>query len=213
MAKSNSILALVTGKGGTGKTTLACCLAAHYAEKGRTVTLIDGDPQGGATAWHSAGGKLAETVRLEADATVGVTRTAQQAALAGLAIVDAAGFATQSTVAAIEAADLVLIPCRPSALDAYRALETVRLARDVAKAQGRRKRILVALNGVAAGAAITDHIRNELTQAGATVTAGEIRQRTAFAVAALNGTAPIWMGATAEKAAAEIERLAKQLDI
>jgi chromosome partitioning protein len=210
---ANRIIAVTTSKGGSGKSTLACCLAAELAERGHTVTLVDGDPQGGASAWHAANGRLAEAVRLVADTTTGVTRTAQQAAANGLAVIDVAGFATQSMAAAIEAADLVLVPCRPSALDALRALETVRLARDIAKAQGRRKRVLVALNSVVAGAAIAPHIRQELEQGGAKVAIAEIRQRTAFAVAAINGTAPVWMGATAEKAAAEIAALADDLTI
>jgi chromosome partitioning protein len=213
MAKQNSILALVTGKGGSGKSTLACCLAAHYAEKGRPVTLIDGDPQGGASAWHAAPGPLQTRVRLLNDPSTGVTKLARQAAADALVIIDAAGFATQSTVAAIEAADCVLIPCRPSALDALRAIEMVQLARDIGKAQGRRLRVLVTLNAVQHGVAVTDHIRAELTAAKTTITNAEIGQRTAFAVAALNGTAPIWMGAVAEKAADEIATLAKELHL
>ena len=34
-------LAIVGRKGGTGKTTLALCLAAHYARAGRRVLLAD----------------------------------------------------------------------------------------------------------------------------------------------------------------------------
>lgn len=207
------IIAVTNSKGGSGKSTLACCLAAELADRGHIVTLVDGDPQGGASAWHAANGRLSEAVRLVADPSTGVTRTAEQAAAGGLVVIDVAGFATQSMAAAIEAADLVLVPCRPSALDALRALETVQLARDIATAQARRKRVLVALNGVVAGAAITAHITRELTRGGAKVAHTEIHHRTAFAVAAINGTAPVWMGAAAKRAAAEIRALADELNI
>lgn len=41
------VLSLVSSKGGTGKTTTALNLAVALAERGRTVLLVDLDPQGG----------------------------------------------------------------------------------------------------------------------------------------------------------------------
>src|SRR5260370_38697862 len=53
-------LALVSSKGGTGKTTSSVFLASALHRQGRTLA-IDGDPQGSLTAW-SAGGELPFTV-------------------------------------------------------------------------------------------------------------------------------------------------------
>ena len=50
--KSSGIIALMTVKGGSGKTTLTACLGAELAKRGHKVTLIDADPQGSLTAWH-----------------------------------------------------------------------------------------------------------------------------------------------------------------
>ena len=44
-------IALVTQKGGTGKTTLAASLAVAAQEAGERVFLIDLDPQGSLTSW------------------------------------------------------------------------------------------------------------------------------------------------------------------
>lgn len=211
MAKQNLTIALVNAKGGSGKTTLACCMAAELAKRGRHVTLIDADPMGGAGAWHRAGGQL-HTLPLITEATEAVTAAAAEATRAGIVLIDSAGAATSSTIATLEAADFVLIPCRPSALDAVRAVETIGLAREVAKARRRRIPIKVLLNGVTRSS-LTPHIRDELTAAGADVLTAEVGQRTAFAVAAINGTAPCWMGYSAVKAADEIAAVLDELAI
>lgn len=208
---AGKIIALVNAKGGSGKSTLACCIAAELAHRGKPVTLIDADPFGGSKAWHDAGGQL-QQIPLIFDPTEGVTAKAQDAARHSTVIVDAAGFASRTMVATLEAADLVVIPCRASGLDAVRAIETVALAQDVAKARRRRIPIWIVLNAVT-HAAITPHIRAELERAGAKVATNEIHQRTAFAVAALNGSAPCWMGSSATKAAGDIAALADELGI
>lgn len=48
------VLAVASGKGGTGKTTTAVNLAAVYADAGARVLVLDLDPQGSATAWLGA---------------------------------------------------------------------------------------------------------------------------------------------------------------
>jgi chromosome partitioning protein len=190
----------VNAKGGSGKTTLACCLAAEISHRGKKVTLVDADPVGGASVWHQSG--PLQEVRLLENPRESVARTIERND--GITIVDSAGFATQTMKAIMQAADVVVIPCRPSALDAVRAIETANLAREM------KKRVLVVLNGVSRSA-IAPHIRQELESAGMKVAKAEIHQRTAFAVAALNGTAPCWMGATARKAAEDISALADEL--
>lgn len=42
---ANSILAIATLKGGSGKSTVASCLAVHWQLQGRRPILIDADPQ------------------------------------------------------------------------------------------------------------------------------------------------------------------------
>ncbi len=46
------VLALVTQKGGTGKSSLAVSLAVAAVERGLKVALLDTDPQGTSASWH-----------------------------------------------------------------------------------------------------------------------------------------------------------------
>lgn len=68
------VLAVASGKGGTGKTTTALALAHAWAGRGARVLVLDLDPQGSATAWLGArpvaGGPSIVDV-LAGDATLG----------------------------------------------------------------------------------------------------------------------------------------------
>jgi chromosome partitioning protein len=45
------VIALANQKGGVGKTTLTVHLALYLARQGRTVAVVDADPQGNTTSW------------------------------------------------------------------------------------------------------------------------------------------------------------------
>ena len=44
-------VAIISRKGGTGKTTLACNFAVAAQSDGRAAVILDMDPQGSASAW------------------------------------------------------------------------------------------------------------------------------------------------------------------
>ena len=201
------IISFINVKGGAGKSTLACCVAAEIAKK-HPVTLIDADPQGGAAAWVNAGEGLG--IELIIDADESAAARARQASKRSVVLVDLAGFATQTMIATLAITDRAVIPCRASALDAHKALETESIINKVREATQNKISSLVVMNGVTR-TVITPHIRAELTAAGLSIAKTEIGQRTAFAIAGLNGSAPCYMGSSAKVAAAEIQQLTKEL--
>ena len=119
------VLALVTQKGGTGKSSLAVSIAVAAQERGLRVYVVDLDRQGTAKNWFER--REAETPEV---ATIDPTKlTAAVAALTkqryDLAILDTPGVDTPATAAAMQAADLCLIPARPSVADIEAARPTV----------------------------------------------------------------------------------------
>lgn len=121
-------IALVTQKGGAGKTTLAACLAVAATQAGEKVIALDLDPQGSLEAWGNDRKADAPAVdTLSADKVVQLPQVL--AALAKqkytLAILDCAGIASTSTNIAMKAADLCLLPTRPTRLDIRASKPTV----------------------------------------------------------------------------------------
>ena len=111
------VIAFVTQKGGAGKTTLTvgCAVAAQQA--GRRVLVLDLDPQGSAAAWYES--REAEAPRLAKVTASDLDRAMATAREAGfdVVLIDTPGRDDPATAAAIRAADLCVVPCRPTPLD------------------------------------------------------------------------------------------------
>jgi chromosome partitioning protein len=199
---ANPIIVLFAIKGGGGKTTLAASIAGLLLQQKKAVALIDADPQRSLTEWHGAGGPLSE-IPLVTDATGKAAARAVELSKKSIVIVDTPGFANREQLDLLAVADRVLIPCRPSALDARRAMEALEMVETVNSTR-RKKAIAAVVMNAAIRSTIVGHIRNELVAGGARVLGAEIGQRTAYAEAELYGSAPCFMGRAAQKAADEV---------
>ena len=201
-----TVLTLANSKGGGGKTTIAACLAAELTRRGKEVVLLDADPQRSLTVWHGNDGKLNE-LELYTDATEKAAKWASEASKRAIVIVDTAGFASTTLAAILKVSDVVLIPCRASALDARGVMATHEMVQSTATSGVSVGCVLNA----ATRTALVSHIRNELISAGISVMGCEIGQRTVYAEAELAGSAPCWMGKPAIKATDEISALTTEL--
>lgn len=111
-------LTLVTQKGGSGKSSLAASLAVAAGEAGERVFLLDLDRQGTLAKWIER--RPAETPgfdRVDASGKLDAALATLASQKFTLAIMDTAGTDSPLVTAAIRAADLCLIPTRPTPAD------------------------------------------------------------------------------------------------
>lgn len=110
-------LAILSRKGGTGKTTLALHLAVAAEAAGFPTAILDLDPQASAALWSDRRGEpFPAVVPAQAPRLAHLLAEAKKQK-AALVILDTPPETNATADAAISAADIVLIPCRPSALD------------------------------------------------------------------------------------------------
>jgi chromosome partitioning protein len=126
-------IAVVSQKGGAGKTTLALHVAVAAELAGYSTVLIDMDPQGTAEAW-AEWRKESPPIVIPAK-TATLARTLEKTAGHGaeIAVIDTPPLAEAEARAAAKAADLVLVPCRPNAFDIHSIRTTTDLTRFAAK--------------------------------------------------------------------------------
>ena len=120
-------IAVISQKGGAGKTTLAIHLAAAAHEAGRVALIVDTDPQATASQWAAWREDRAPEVIDSPPPRLAAKVAAARAQGAELIVIDTPPHADSAARAAMELADLVLIPCRPSAFDLAAIQTTAKL--------------------------------------------------------------------------------------
>ena len=115
------VIAIVNQKGGTGKTTLATNLAAAFAETGR-VLLLDADAQGSSHDWADSQGQARVNLDVRAADPARLLQDARRlCAEYDWVIIDGPAGISRITADAVRAADVVLIPAKPSPFDVWAA--------------------------------------------------------------------------------------------
>ena len=122
-----TVIAVISQKGGAGKTTLALHLAAAAEEAGRTALVIDLDPQATASQWASWREDAPPVVIDSAPPRLAAKIEQARGQGVDFIVIDTPPHADSAASAAVEAADLTLVPCRPSAFDLAAVKTTAQL--------------------------------------------------------------------------------------
>ena len=104
-------ISLIAQKGGTGKTTVARCLAVAFELTGHTAAVIDMDPQASATLWAKRRKANNPEVIPTLLPLLPDTLEAAESSV-DIVLIDTPPKNADVAIAAAKAADLILIPCR-----------------------------------------------------------------------------------------------------
>ena len=167
-------IAIVSRKGGAGKTTLATHLAVVAEAAGLRAALFDLDPQASAALWADhRGSAFPAVLPAQAPRLAGLLAQARTNG-ADLVLLDTPPEADGIASAAAAVADMTLIPCRPSALD----LDAITASVRIAAATGRP--FAVVINAAPITGVEVAETRAALASAAVTVAPFVLRQRKAF---------------------------------
>jgi chromosome partitioning protein len=202
-------LAILSQKGGAGKTTLALHLAVEAAGKGKRVVILDMDPQSSASDWWRT--READSPELVPDVGAGNLKAVLKAASADgvdLAIIDTPPAVQGGALEAATRSDLSLIVLRPSILDLRAVSATVEIVKRA------KARAMVALNAAPVGRGSENPIvietRSALDGFGFPVAETVMRDRRAYMTALIDGRAVRELEPKG-KAAREITALWKEI--
>jgi chromosome partitioning protein len=151
-------IALISQKGGVGKTTLAIHLATAFVAAGYNTLLLDLDPQTSAAEWKDA--RTDEVPPVMAVPPSRLAKVIEDAAKVGadVLIIDTAPHSEGTALTAARVADLILVPCQPSIMDLRALRKTAELLEHV------KKPTYAVLNGVAPQGSVADEAAKAITQ-------------------------------------------------
>lgn len=195
-------IAVISQKGGSGKTTLALHLAVAAAQAKRNTAIIDLDPQASAAKWADRRtGELPVVLSVHASRLAHEMKRVKETG-GELLFLDTAPHSDSAALEAAKASDLVIIPCRPAILDMEAITNTLDLVRTT------KTPVFVVLNAVAAQGQEAEEASEAIAALNVAVSPVRLVNRVAYARALITGQ-------TAQefepdgKAAADIERLHK----
>ena len=151
-----TLIALISQKGGSGKTTLAANLAVAMRARGLSVALIDTDPQGSLGRWYIERlGRKGEDEALEFSTSSAWGASYESEKLVkrfDVVIIDTPPKIDSDLRPALRVADLVIVPVASSHVDLWATEGVLDLARR------ERRQVATVMNRVRGGTRLSDEV-------------------------------------------------------
>ena len=210
------IVAVVNGKGGVGKSTVAINLAGALALAGAAVLLVDADPQGTTSGWLAVrrergaeDGNLTVTSKPWGVVELGA-RLGAEAGKVDITLIDCGPANGKVEKATIAISSHAIIPVTPSPYDIRSAKTTVDLIGEGQKEAGLKVKPHLLVSRKVVGTGIGEDVRKALAVFGLPILKTEICQRVALCEAGIVGQT-IHEYAPGSLAADEFSHLAREV--
>ena len=122
-------IAILSQKGGSGKTTLALHLAVAAQQDGKTAVISDLDEQASATMWYRARQESLPHVQPTHSAALDQFVVEAERQGVDFLFIDTAPQSDKPAISAAEVADIILVTCKPSVMDLRAIQNTLRLTK------------------------------------------------------------------------------------
>jgi chromosome partitioning protein len=207
------IVTLLGQKGGVGKSTTAVCLGMAALERGLRTLLVDADPQGTLTTWGEVAAEHQRAAPTVLAMGASMHRPGQLEAVARSyewTFIDCPPRHGEVQRSALMLADLVILPCGPSASDVWAlssSLELVRAAQQV------RESLLacIVISRKQPRTSLGRDVRSVLEKSGLRVLRSELQYRVAYQEALASGSG-VTGGRRRDPAACEVQALFEEVE-
>lgn len=179
---SGFVITVAQQKGGSGKTTLAANLAVGFRQAGRTVAVVDIDPQGSLGRWFMARAELdpalIEGMDFSTSSAWGITYECRKLSDSfDVVIVDTPPKADSDLRPALRVADLVVVPVAMSHVDLWATEGVLDLARR------ENKPAVLVMNRARPGTRLSGDVANAAAQMDVDVLQAQLGNRVIYAEA------------------------------
>lgn len=157
-------IAVISQKGGVGKSTISRLLAVEYARNKWEVKIADMDlSQGTVTEWNRIRMDNSVEPKIAVEQFMAVKDAVKQESYYDLVVFDGEPHSTKKTLEIAEASDFIILPTGVTVDD---LLPTVKLAHELKKSGIDRKKIGIALSRVGDSQAEAEGARQYIEEAG-----------------------------------------------